>query len=217
MPKKIMPKKGKGKLLKSEQNKLSGLSLLPVSMASSWSNFLSPKFIVMDVVTSPSLHSNHLFASSWLPLTKSSRTVPTTARTFKSTWLPSTKSLTMMWTTARKLSLDSFSEIKPKTKLLMYEIYFFDSLTIFAKCKKYLKVNENPPSSQEAQLSFLLNQFQATYIKIAFAYAIGKIGSEVQIIFYPLPLCKDKLISWFLELIFDKNSFMIDSSKNTLK
>jgi hypothetical protein len=66
---------------------------------------------------------------------------------------------------------------------------FFDSIAIFAKYEKSLKVNGNPPSSQEAQLSFLLNQFQAIDIKIAFANAIGKVGSEAQTIFYPLPLC----------------------------
>jgi hypothetical protein len=90
-----------------------------------------------------------------------------------------------------------FLTIEPKTKLTAYEINFFASVAIFAKCKKYLKINENPPSTQEAQLSFLLNQFQATDIKIAFANAIGKVGSEAQTIFYPLPLCKDKLISRF--------------------
>jgi hypothetical protein len=81
--------------------------------------------------------------------------------------------------------------IKPKTKLLTYEINCFDSVAIFAKYKKYLKVKENPPSTQEAQLSFLLNQFQATDIKSAFANTIGKVGSEAQTIFYPLPLCKE--------------------------
>jgi hypothetical protein len=102
-------------------------------------------------------------------------------------------------------------------KLPMYEIIFLDSIAIFAECKKYLKVNENPPSSQEAQLSFLLNQFQVTDIKIVFTNVIGKVGSEAQTIFYPLPLCNDKLISRFLEFIFDKNSIMIDSSKKTLR
>ncbi len=53
-------------------------------------------------------------------------------------------------------------------------------------------------------------------IKIAFANAIGKVGSQAQTIFYPLPFCKDKLISRFFELTFDKNSIMIDSSKKTL-
>jgi hypothetical protein len=104
MPKKVMPKKGNGKLLKLEQNKSSGLSLLPVLMVSSRSNFLSPKVMAIDVVTLLSLHSNYLSASSWSPSTQSSTTVPRTARTFKSFWLPSTKSLMTLPTTARKLS-----------------------------------------------------------------------------------------------------------------
>jgi hypothetical protein len=76
-------------------------------------------------------------------------------------------------------------------------------MAIFAECKKYLEVNKNPPSTQEAQLLFLLNQFQATDIKIAFTIAIDKVGSQAQTIFYPLPLCKDKHIGRFLELMFD--------------
>jgi hypothetical protein len=124
MPKKVTPEKDNGKLLKLEQNKSSGL-FLPVLMASSWSNFLSPKVTTMDYITSLLLHSDHLSASSWLPSTKSSTTVPTTARMFKSFWSPTTKSLTMLPTTTRKLSLDSFSMIKPKAKLLMYKINFF--------------------------------------------------------------------------------------------
>ncbi len=207
MPKKVTLEKGNGKLQKTERIKSSASLLLHVSMASSWSNFSSPKFAVMDVTTLPSVHSNHLFASSQSPSTKSSMTVPTTARRFTFSWLQSTKSLTMLLTTARKLSLDSFSTIKPKTILPMYKINVFDSVAIFAECKMYLKVNENPPSSQEAQHSFLLNQFQATDNKIAFANAIGKVSIEAQTIFYSFPLCKEKLNSRFLELILDKKLY----------
>ncbi len=88
--------------------------------------------------------------------------------------------------------------IKPKAKLPTYEINFFDFVAIFTKCKKYLKVNEVPPSNQEAQLSFLLNQFQAADIKIAFANAIGKVGSEAQISFTHCLFVKISLLIGFL-------------------
>jgi hypothetical protein len=189
MPKKVMPENGNDELLILEQNKSLGLLLLPVLIASSQSNFLSPKVTAINVITLLLLHLKHLFASFWSPSTKSSMMVPMTARAFMSSWLQLTKSSTTLLTTARKLSLDSFSTMKPNTKLPTYEINCFNSVAIFAQCKKYLKVNENPPSSQKAQLSFLLNQFQATDTKFAFANAIGKVGSEAQTIFNPLPLC----------------------------
>ncbi len=72
-------KKGNGKLLKLEHIKSSALLLMLVLMASSWSNFWSPKVMAMDIITSRSLHANCLFASSWLPLTKFLTIVPTTA------------------------------------------------------------------------------------------------------------------------------------------
>jgi hypothetical protein len=73
----------------------------------------------------------------------------------------------------------------------MCETDYFESVAIYAKCKKYLKVNKNLPSTEEAQLPFLLNQFQATNIKIVCANALGKVGNEAQTIFYLLPLRKD--------------------------
>ncbi len=77
--------------------------------------------------------------------------------------------------------------------------------------------NKNLPVNQEGQLTFLLGKYQTFDIKTAFADAIGKVGTAARIIFYPLPLCKEKLIGSFLELIYDEKSIMVmvDNSKDS--
>jgi hypothetical protein len=74
--------------------------------------------------------------------------------------------------------------------------------------------DKNLPVTQEGQLTFLLDKYQTSEIKTAFADAIGKVGTATRKAFYPLPHRKDKLIHSFLELIHDGKSIMIDNSKD---
>jgi hypothetical protein len=74
--------------------------------------------------------------------------------------------------------------------------------------------DKNLPVNQELQLTFLLDKYQTSEIKMAFADAIGKVGTAARKAFYPLPHHKDKLICIFLELIYDRKSIMIDNSKD---
>ncbi len=75
----------------------------------------------------------------------------------------------------------------------------------------------NVPSNQEEQLTFLLSKYQASDIKTAFADAIGKVGKAARKAFYPLQFRKEKLISNFLELIYDGKSIMVDNSKDSFR
>ena len=76
---------------------------------------------------------------------------------------------------------------------------------------------KNLPVSQEGQLAFLLGKYQTSEIKTAFADAIGKVGTATRKAFYPLPLGKEKLMSNFLELIYNGKSIMVDNSKDSFQ
>jgi hypothetical protein len=67
------------------------------------------------------------------------------------------------------------------------------------------------------QLTLLLDKYQASKIKTAFADVIGKVSTAASSrkAFYPLPHHKDKLIRSFLELIYNGKSIMIDNSKDS--
>ncbi len=82
---------------------------------------------------------------------------------------------------------------------------------------KYLKhtSEKNLPVSQEGQLTYLLGKYQTSEIKMAFVDAIGKVSTAARKAFYPLPLCKEKLISSFLELIYDWKSIMVNNSRDS--
>jgi hypothetical protein len=82
-------------------------------------------------------------------------------------------------------------------KLVAYNVDWFDSTSTKNECLKHTS-NKNLPVTQERQLTFLLGKYQTSNIKMAFAEAIGKVGTAARNIFYPLPLCKEKLISSFL-------------------
>jgi hypothetical protein len=77
--------------------------------------------------------------------------------------------------------------------------------------------DKNIPVIQEGQLTFVLDKYQTSEVKTAFADAIGKVGTATRKAFYPLSHRKDKLIHSFLELIFDGNSMMIDNSKDSFR
>jgi hypothetical protein len=70
------------------------------------------------------------------------------------------------------------------------------------------------PVTQEGQPTFLLNKFETSDLKTAFADTIGKVGTPARTAFYPLPVRKDKVIRSFLELIYDGKSIIISESKD---
>ena len=126
----------------------------------------------------------------------------------------------MKLTLKKRLLLSDDDKPKKKTKkepkLAAYDIDWFDSTSTKNECLKHTSTN-NVPSTQEEQLTFLLSKYQASDIKTAFADAIGKVGKAARKAFYPLPLCKEKLISNFLELIYDGKSIMVDNSKDSFR
>jgi hypothetical protein len=101
-------------------------------------------------------------------------------------------------------------------KLTAYNVDWFNSTLTKNKCLKHTS-EKNLPVSQEGQLTFLLGKYQTSEIKTAFADAIGKVGTAKRKAFYPLPHCKEKLISSFLELIHNGKSIMLDNSKDSFR
>jgi hypothetical protein len=101
-------------------------------------------------------------------------------------------------------------------KLAVYEVDWFNSTSTKNKCLKHTSKN-NLPVTQEEQITFLLNKYQTSNIKMAFADAIGKVGTAMRKFFYPLPHHEDKLICSFLELIYNRKSIMIDNSKDSFR
>ncbi len=135
------------------------------------------------------------------------------------------KSLSVSLTTSnikKRLVLDDddhHANTKPKyqeQKLAAYDVDWFDSSATKNECIKHTSI-KNLPDTQEGQLTFLLGIFKTSEIKTALADAIGKVGKPARTAFYPLPLCKDKLIRSFLELIYDGKSIMVDNSKDCFR
>jgi hypothetical protein len=138
-----------------------------------------------------------------------------------------TLSLTLTTSTLKKrLILNDNNKPKKKTqrveskakepKLAAYDIDWFNSTSTQNKCLKHTS-STNLLSTQEEQLTFLLSKYQASDIKTAFAVAIRKVGRAARKVFYPLPLREEKLISNFLELIYDEKSIMVDNSKDSFR
>ncbi len=126
-------------------------------------------------------------------------------------------------------SLDNHQTSKPKKKahriepmmneepkLAAYNVDWLNSTLTKNKCFKHTS-EKNLPVSQEGQLTFLLRKYQSSKIKTAFANAIGKVGTAARQTFYPLPLCKEKLMSSFLELIYDGKSIMVDNFRGSFR
>ena len=138
----------------------------------------------------------------------------------------SPSSLSVVSQTKKRLLLTDDEKPKKKTpeepntkttkepRLAAYDIDWFDSAATKNECLKHLSI-KNLPSTQEEQLTFLLGKYPASDIKTAFADTIGKVGKAARKAFYPLPLRKEKLVSKFLELIYDGKSIMVDNSKNS--
>jgi hypothetical protein len=98
-------------------------------------------------------------------------------------------------------------------KMVAYNIDWLNSTLTKNKCLKHTS-EKNLPVSQEGQLTFLLGKYQISEIKTAFVDAIGKVGTATRKAFYPPPLCKEKLMSSFFELIYNGKSIMVDNSKD---
>lgn len=101
-------------------------------------------------------------------------------------------------------------------QLAAYNVDWLDSSATKTECMKHTSI-KNLPDTQEGQISFLLSKFEASDIKTAFAYAVGRVGNAAREVFYPLPVRKEKLIKNFLELIFDGKSIMVDNKKDSFR
>ncbi len=140
--------------------------------------------------------------------------------------LSSPLSLSVVSQTKKRLLLTDDEKPKKKTleepntkttkepRLAAYDINWFNLAATKKECLKHLSI-KNLPSTQEEQLNFLLGKYPASDIKTAFADTIGKVGKAARKAFYPLPLRKEKLVSKFLELIYNGKSIMVDNSKNS--
>jgi len=100
--------------------------------------------------------------------------------------------------------------------LAAYDIDWFDNSATTNECLKHTNI-KNLPVTQEGQLTFLLNKFETSVLKTAFADTIGKVGTPARTAFYPLPVHKDKVIRSFLELIYDGRSIIISESKDAFR
>jgi hypothetical protein len=65
--------------------------------------------------------------------------------------------------------------MKQEPKLAAYNIDWLNSMSTKNKCLKHTS-DKNLPVTQEGQLAFLLDKYQTSKIKTAFADAIGKVG-----------------------------------------
>jgi hypothetical protein len=100
--------------------------------------------------------------------------------------------------------------------LAAYDVDWFDLSATKNKCIKHTSI-KNLPDTQEGQLMFLLSKFETSKIRTAFADAIGKVSNAARKVFYPLPICKEKLIRSFFELIYDGKSIMVDNLKDSFR
>jgi phage FluMu gp28-like protein len=110
--------------------------------------------------------------------------------------------------------LDLSGDNSRKHKLSAYEIDWLDPKTTQIEILKYLSIKNLPPT-QEQKLTFLLEKYQASDIKTAFADLIGRIGDPARKAFYPPPTHKDKLIKNFLNLICNARSVIVDRLENS--
>ncbi len=106
------------------------------------------------------------------------------------------------------------SMMNEEPKLAAYNVDWFNSPLTKNNWLKHTS-EKNLSVSQEGQITFLLGKYQTLEIKTAFADAIGKVGTAARKAFYPLPLCKEKLISSSLEVIY--NGIMVDNSKDSFR
>jgi hypothetical protein len=101
-------------------------------------------------------------------------------------------------------------------KLSAYDVNWFNTTSLKKECLKFT-LKKNLSVTQEGQLTFPLGKCQTTNIKTAFMGVIGMVGTAARKVFYPLPLCREKLISRFLELIYFRKSIMVNDSKDSFQ
>ena len=63
----------------------------------------------------------------------------------------------------------------------------------------------------------MINQFSFSDLKTAFTIATTTLDKNAMKVYYPIPNTKNKIMSSFLELVFDRRSIMGDVSKNTYR
>jgi hypothetical protein len=117
----------------------------------------------------------------------------------------------------KPLIMCSLSPEEVKVKLQPQQINYFNAVKIKEECIKYLNNIKDLPRPQEVQLSFLLNKFPLSDLKIAFTVATTKVDNSAMKIYYPLPNTKKKIIAIFLGLILDSRSIIGDVSKDTYR
>jgi hypothetical protein len=105
---------------------------------------------------------------------------------------------------------------QPSNKLNAYKIDWIDSKVRTMETMKYSKA-EKIDRTQGSMITFLVNQFKPSDIKVAFATLIGRAGNSAQTAFYPLPAQKAKLVESFLELVYDERSMMVDTVKKPFR
>jgi hypothetical protein len=71
------------------------------------------------------------------------------------------------------------SMMKQEPKLATYDVDWFNSTSTKNKCLKHTS-DKNLPVTQEGQLTFLLDKYQTSKIKMAFADAIGKVSTAAR-------------------------------------
>jgi hypothetical protein len=98
-----------------------------------------------------------------------------------------------------------------QNKLHAYKIDWADINITTAEAMKYPNFTKIK-RTQQSILDFLANQFTPNDIKLAFAGLIGKFCGNTQALFYHLPKQKPKLIESFLELVYDENSMMVNTT-----
>ncbi len=108
------------------------------------------------------------------------------------------------------------SIMNEEPKLVAYNVDWFNSMLTKNKCLNHTS-EKNLPVSHDGQLTLFLGKYQTSKIKMAFADEIDTDGTAARKAFYPLPLCKEKLISSFLELIYDGKSIMGYNSKDSFR
>ena len=117
----------------------------------------------------------------------------------------------------RPLIMCNTSPEEANVKLQPQQIHYFDAVKIKEEYIKNLNNIKDLPCTQEDQLSFLLNKFTLSNLKMAFTVATTKVDNSAMTIFYPLPNTKKKIIAIFLGLILDSRSIISDVPKDTYR
>ncbi len=117
---------------------------------------------------------------------------------------------------AAAISTKVFGEKLTLGKLNEYAIDWTDSKVTMLETMKYIKAN-NIEQTQESMITFLVSRFKPLDIKVAFTALIGKVGGSAQTALYPLPSQRAQLVEFFLELVFNEKSMLVDTVKKPFR